>query len=46
MDQEKTWGKRKISESMQIQLNGPKISLKEDTKILNCSYIHTINMFE
>ena len=46
MDQEKTWGKRKISESMQTQLNSPIINLKEDTNILNCSYIHTINMLE
>ena len=43
IDEETNWGKRKVSESMQIQLHHPTINLKEDTNNLNDSYIHTIN---
>ena len=43
IDEEENWGKRKVSESMQIKLHHPTINLKADTNNLNDSYIHTIN---
>ena len=43
IDEEANWGKRKLSESMQIHLHHQNINLKQDTNNFNDSYIHTIN---